>query len=230
MTITAFAHCRRAVLVGPLIITVMAVGVLAGCNTKDLPATPTAGEYVVEPIRLSHQVTFATDKVEMSPAAPDELSAFLDEVDPDRKAEVYLDAKGPLKDERMDVVAAMLSDFGRTPSGTGGAAAGDFGVTVTVADDIVLPASCMNHELWPDPNLPPASCTTALTLVRMVEDPDDLLQGRELGPASGASAAEAAARLYERKAPSAAEVPASAEAGESQPQLPASPPVQDASY
>ncbi len=229
MTITAFERCRRAVSVRPLIISVMAVGVLASCNTKDLPSNPTSDEFVVEPIRLSHQVTFASDAVEMSPAAPEELSAFLDEIDPDRKAEIYLDAGGPLRNERMDAVAAMLSNLGRTPTGTGGAAASDFGVTVTVADNIVLPASCMDHDLWPDPNLPPASCTTALTLVRMVEDPDDLIQGRELGPASSASAAEAAARLLERRPPSAAEVPASAEAGEL-PQLPPSSSAQDASY
>lgn len=214
--------------VGPLIIT-MAVGILAGCTTEDLPTRPTSNEFVVEPIRLSHQVTFATDTMEMSPAAPEELSAFLDEVDPDRKAEIYLDAEGPLRDERLDAVAAMLSNFGRAPTGMGGAAASDFGVTVTVAEDIVLPASCMDHDQWPNPNLPPASCTTALTLVRMIEDPDDLIQGRELGPASSASAAEAAARLLQQKAPSSAEIPASAEAGEQQ-QAPSSPSAQDASF
>jgi hypothetical protein len=211
-----------------MIIAMMAVGGLAACTTKDLPSRPTSGEFVVEPIRLSHQVTFATDTVEMAPAAPDELLAFLDEVDPDRKAEVYLDAGGPLRNERMDAVAAVLSNLGRTPTGTGGAAVSDFGVTVTVADNIVLPASCMDHDLWPDPNLPPASCTTALTLVRMVEDPDDLIQGRELGPASSTSAADAAARLLERRGPSATELPASVEAGEQQ--LPPSSSTQDASY
>ncbi|MGI9493401.1 MAG: hypothetical protein ACR2QF_13465, partial [Geminicoccaceae bacterium] len=69
---------------------------------------------------------------------------------------------------------------------------------------------------------------TALTLVRMVEDPDDLLQGRKLGPASSASAAEAAARLLHRKGTSAAEVPASADAGEQR--LPPSPSAQETSY
>ena len=165
----------------------------------------------------------------MSPGASDSLAAFLDEVDPDGKAEIYLDAAGPFQNDRLDAVADILAAQGRTASGTGGAVASDLGVTVTVADDILLPASCMDHDQWPDPSLPPSSCTTALTLVRMMEDPDDLLRGRELGPASSASAAAAVARHRDSKAASAAgERPASA--GETQQLPPPSSPVQDASY
>lgn len=225
MTI-AFERCRRAVSAGPLAIAVT-LGALAGC-TSDLPSRPSTDQFVVEPVRLSHQVTFASDTVEMAPAAPEELSAFLKDVDPDGKAEIYLDAEGPLRNERLDAVAAALHDLGRSPSGTGGAATSDFGVTVTVADDILLPASCMDHDQWPNPNLPPASCTTALTLVRMVENPDDLLHGRKLGPASGATAADVASRHMQRRAP-ATEVPASVEGRQPQP-LPPSNLPQEASY
>ena len=118
MTITAFECCRRAVPVGPLIIT-MAVGILAGCTTEDLPTRPTSNEFVVEPIRLSHQVTFASETIEMSPAAPEELSAFLDEVDPDRKAEIYLDAEGPLRDERLDAVRRHAEQLRPSPNRDG---------------------------------------------------------------------------------------------------------------
>lgn len=206
------------------------LGVLAGC-TSELP-TKRAGtdQFLVEPIRLTHQVTFASGTSEINPNAPDELAAFLDEVDPDQNAELFLDANGPLSDERLDAVAAMLNHLGRTSSGMGGAASSEIGVTVTLADDILLPASCMDSDQWPSETLPPASCTSGLTLVRMVEDPDDLLRGRKLGPASGAGAAAAAARHLERTAPAAAEeVPAVAEGGP-QPLLPSSPTTQDVSY
>lgn len=222
MTI-AFDIYRRTVSAGSLAIAVALAG-LTGCTTGDLPTRPETEQFLVESVRLTHQITFASDTAEMAPATPDALLAFLGEADPDGKAEIYLDAKGPLKNERLDAVAAVLRDLNRIASGTGGAAATDFGVTVTVADDIVIPASCMDHDQWPNANLPPASCTTALTLVRMVEDPDDLLRGRTLGPASGARAAETAAHHMQRKALTT-EVPANAEG-----QLPPSNQAREASY
>lgn len=207
------------------------LGSLVGC-TSDLPSRPAGTDkFLVESVRLSHQVTFASDTVEMSPAAPEQLATFLNDADPDGKAEIYLDAKGPDSDGRLDAVAAMLDYLGRASSGAGGAIASDIGVTVTVTDDILLPASCMDSDQWPSASLPPSSCTNALTLVRMVEDPDDLLRGRKLGPASGARAAEAASSHMMNRAPAASELPASAtpEAGQ-QPQLPPAPMTQGASY
>lgn len=206
---------------------------LAGC-TSDLP-TRAAGtsEFLVEPVRLSHQVTFASETAEMNPGAPDQLITFLNNVDPDGNADIFLDAQGPFSDDRLDAVAAMLHHLGRSASGSGGATTNDIGVTVTVADDILVPASCMDSDQWPSDSLPPSSCTNALTLVRMVEDPDDLLRGRELGPASGAGAAATAARHLERRKSAAEQLPASASSQQPAEPLPSAPApamTQEASY
>ncbi len=224
MTI-AFKHCYRsyrATLALPLAI----IMGLLGCSTA-LPSRPATDQFLVEPVRFSHQVTFASDTAEMALAAPEELAMFLSEVDPDGKADIYLDAGGSLRDRRLDAVQELLRHLGRAPFGAGGASATDYAVTVTVTDDILLPTSCMDHDQWPDPNLPPSNCTTGLTLVRMVEDPDDVLRGRKLGPASAAVAAQKASDHMLKTRP--AEVPASAE-GQQQQQLPPSTLTRDASY
>lgn len=205
----------------------LGLGVLTGC-AADLPEQSSKDHYLVEPVRVSHQVTFASDTAEMGPGAVEELLDFLSEVDPDERGDIYLDAEGPLSGQRLDVVAGLLQDVGRDPSGTGGAATADFAVTVTISDDVILPAACLDSDDWPHPDLPPASCTNALNLVRMVEDPDDLIRGRELGPASSARAAETALRFMQQRNQATEDVPASVDAG--QELLPSSPATQDASY
>ncbi len=227
MTIV-FERSRRAILAGPAA-AFLSLASLAGCS-PDLPPRPSADHLLVEPVRLSHRVTFPDGTVEPGPEAAEELALFLNDVDPDGRAEIYLDAQGPLRNFRLDAVAGLLDYLGRSSSGAGGVTAADFAVTVTVVDDVFLPASCMDGDQWPHPDLPPASCTHALTLIRMVEDPDDLLQGRELGPALSITAAKAASRYLQRRTRRASDVPANAETPQQQQPLPPSAPTQAASY
>ncbi|MGI9419886.1 MAG: hypothetical protein ACR2RA_18840 [Geminicoccaceae bacterium] len=207
----------------------IAAALLIGC-TADAPSPPGNDRFLVEPIRLTHRVTFAGGQSELAPAAAYELAAFLDEADPDRRADIYLDARGSEKNGRLDVVGAALGQLGRESAGGGGGHGTEHGVTVTVLQDIVLPESCLDSDGWPEPHLPPASCTTALTLVRMVENPDDLLRGREMGPALSSSAASAAARHLQRKAPAPVEERPASVQPETVPQLPPEPLTRDASY
>lgn len=216
---------RRPALV--LAISLAAAG-LMGC-VAEMPSPPGNDRFLVEPIRVSHRVTFAGGAAELGEAEQYQLAAFLDEVDPDLRADIYLDARGPEKNGRIDAVAAALGGFGRESAGTGGGDSTEHGVTVTLLQDVILPESCLNGDDWPHPNLPPASCTQALTLVRMVENQDDLLRGREMGPAQSATAANAALRHLKRRAPAAEERSASSDP-ETTPTLPPSPLTRDASY
>ena len=219
------SRCRRPALFLPVVL--MAVG-LMGC-VAEMPSPPGTDRFLVEPIRLTHRVTFASGADELSPAEQYQLAAFLDETDPDGRADIYLDAQGSEKNGRIDAVAGALGELGRQSAGSGGGEGSEFGVTVTLLQEVVLPEACLNSDGWPDPRLPPASCTQALTLVRMVENPDDLIRGRELGPARAETAANAALRHLQRGAPSAEEQPASVEP-ETTPTLPPSPLTRDASY
>jgi hypothetical protein len=75
-------------------------------------------------------------------------------------------------------------------------------VRVTLRREVMLPVACLNQEQWLASDLPPANCTTGLTLVQMAEDQNDLQRGRPLGPASGAAAAAAVERyLAQREQP-----------------------------
>jgi hypothetical protein len=206
----------------------LAVVGLTGC-AAEMPSPPANNQYVLEPIRLTHQITFASGGAELSPAEGLRLVEFLDEIDPDGEATIYLDARGPGKDQRLDVVASVLGKLGRKTSGGGASDGIEQGVTLTLAQDVILPQACLSSDQWPDPRLPPASCTQALTLVQMVEDQNDLLRGRALGPALSQTAANAAARHLGRSgAGEAEEKPASVEP--TTPKLPPSPLTREASY
>ena len=228
-----FERLRRALLPRPrktssLAVT-LAAAALVGC-TAEAPSPPGNDRFLVEPIRLTHRVTFVRGQSELSPAEAYELAAFLEEADADRRADIYLDARGSEKNGRIDAVGTALGDLGRESAGTGGGEGTEHGVTVTVLQDVVLPEACLDSDGWPEPHLPPASCTTALTLVDMVENPDDLLRGREMGPALSETAASAAARHLQRRAPAPAdELPASVEP-EAAPQLPPARDTLEASY
>ncbi|MEM8951859.1 MAG: hypothetical protein AAGC99_21310 [Pseudomonadota bacterium] len=223
--ISTAARRRRPALF--LSIAFVAVG-LMGC-VAEMPSPPGNDRFLVEPIRLTHRVTFASGADELNPAEQHQLAAFLDETDPDGRADIYLDARGPEKNGRIDAVAGALSEIGRQSAGAGGGEGSEFGVTVTLLQEVVLPEACLNSDGWPDPRLPPASCTQALTLVRMVENQDDLFRGRELSPARAETAANAALRHLQRGAPSVEEQPANVDP-EITPTLPPQPLTRDASY
>ena len=205
----------------------LAASVLLGC-VAEMPSPPGNDRFLVEPIRLTHRVTFARGDSKLGAAEHYELTTFLDQTDPEGRADIYLDARGSVKEGRIDAVAAALGGLGRESGGAGGAEGSEHGVTVTLLQEVILPESCLSSDGWPDPNLPPASCTQALTLVRMVENQDDLLRGRTLGPALSATAARAAARHLERTAP--VDERAASNDPETTPQLPPPPLTRDASY
>ena len=93
-----------------LAMTLAALG-LAGC-VAEMPSPPGNDRFLVEPIRLTHRVTFARGTAELGEAEQYRLAAFLDEADPDQRADIYLDARGDEKNGRIDAVAAALGEFG----------------------------------------------------------------------------------------------------------------------
>lgn len=209
---------------------VLILSAVTAC-TAEMPSPPgTTDRFLVESVRLTHRVTFPSGASALSLAHQYELASFIEETDPEGRASIYLDASGPERIVRIDAVADALGGIGRKSLGSGGSEGTEHGVTVTVLQDVLLPQACLDGDSWPHPDLPPASCTQALTLVQMVEDQNDLLRGRELGPALSSTAANAAARHYNSRAPKPAdERPASADPQEI-PQLPASPLTREASY
>jgi len=216
---------RQSVLA--LSLTLVVAG-LMGC-AAELPPPPAKSQYIIEPVRLTHEVNFSSEGSRLSPAEGLELIEFLDQIDPDGEATIYLDASGPNDGDRVDAVAGVLSKLGRESSGASSSFGSEHGVTVTLAQDVFLPEACLSSDGWPDPRHPPASCTQALTLVQMVEDKNDLLRGRTMGPALSETAANAAARYLDRMEPGVAEEqPAAAEP--TTPRLPPSPFTREASY
>jgi len=191
-------------LVGKNLSLVLILMGLTAC-VAEMPPPPASDSFLVEQVRLTHHVPFTDDGRALGIAERHDLAAFLDAADPDRRGTLYLDARGTATSSRIGTVAAALADLGRVHVGTGDGDVPAHGVTVTLVQDIILPEACLHGDDWPAPHLRPGSCSQALTLVQMVEDPSDLLRGREMGPALSVTAARAAARHLERSGPAPVE-------------------------
>ena len=230
MTFDRFPRVKPSRLLGArsLGLALLASG-LMGC-VAEMPSPPANDRFLVEPIRLTHSVTFVQGESELVEAEQYDLAMFLDDVDPDGRADIYLDASGPDKAERVGAVAATLTALGRQSAGSGGGQGNEHGVTVTLLQDVILPEACLDRDGWPQPHLPPASCTQSLTLVRMVEDQDDLLRGRKMGPALSQTSASAAARYLQKREPAQAEEQPASSDLEAPQQLPPSPLTREANY
>ena len=114
--------------------------------------------------------------------------------------------------------------------GASGSDAPAHGVTVTLLQDVILPEACLSSDGWPASFLPPAGCSQALALVQMVDDPEDLLRGREMGPALSETAARAAARHLERRISASEEERSAGGEFEEIPTLPSAPVNRKAGY
>lgn len=229
MNSRALGHTAPAGLLRTSSLILVIVAGLTGC-VAEAPSPPGSDRFLVEPVRLTHQVTFADGTSALGDGAYSQLITFLDEADPEDRADVYLDAAGPDRNGRLDTVAAALDSLGRVALGTAGIEAAEHGVTVTLLQDVILPEACLSADGWPEPDLPPASCAQALILVDMVEDQDDLLYGRDMGPALSATAARAAARHLERRAPRPVEERPASINPETPSDLPPAPLTQEAGY
>ncbi len=175
-------------------------GSLAACMAPFTPPETHSDRFVREPIELSHQVAFIGPGTQLDQGNFEALASFLAEVDPDRQGAVSLRAAGPQAAARKAAVADSLAQLGVEASDGGAApASAANAVTVTLQREVLLPTACLQDDQWPDQGLAPSGCTTGLTAVEMAEDQRDLIEGRSMGPASGAAAAAAIERYLDRR-------------------------------
>jgi type IV pilus biogenesis protein CpaD/CtpE len=156
-----------------------------------------ANEFQVHQVQLSHQLRFAPGEVRLDAAERQRFGLFLMQSDLAPADAIYVAGGGQLGNARRQHIVDELAGLGLS---TPVAVAEDVGadiVAVIVERSVFLPTSCLGMGIpgRPDELLMPAPrCATDLNLARMVVDQNDLLYGRAMGPADGASAALAIAR------------------------------------
>ena len=162
---------------------------VAGClNTPEAYSIPTATAYQVEDTVYTHAVRFAPNTVAYTPIERSRIGDFVNGVRPEPDDTIVLMASGPLANARMQIVAEDLGAQGVTVAASQEILTGGETVTVTVRREVYLPTACRPAAVQgftPNALMPPLGCATATNLARMVADPQDLIRGRETGPAEG---------------------------------------------
>lgn len=179
-------------LAGPLL--------LAGCGHDRLPVAGPA-EFVEGDVRVDHQLRFAPGSDTLAAADRQRLVRFLAGIDPgaDGAIEISIGPGGSGQAERLTHLQAILTAEGRGSSGRVHAHPHPDVAVLSVEQDVVLPTRCAGAGLW-DSDIAdgteglPIGCTTSMNLEAMIDDREDLVRGRPLGPAAAAPAAEIARR------------------------------------
>ena len=154
----------------------------------------------VVPIEQSHVVSFEEDSVELGGEAQRQLHAFARSHDISTMRKIVLEGGHPESGARQAAVAAALRAAGASAESiTLSETALEPGLLrVTLHGDAILSLDCTKEETDYDGTLP-WGCVNESNLLHMVEDPEDLLEGRSLGPGSAGRAVRAM-QSYQRSA------------------------------
>lgn len=148
-------------------------------------------EFLADPVRVSHDVVFASGATAISPAQSSQIRSFLAQVGVQPGDELVVAGHGPLGFLRADGVQAELAEFGVASRRVDMSTSPRDVVTLSLTRTVYLPTSCIqgNRTLYDRSGgvslLPLPRCSNDLNLARMIADPEDLTTGRELGPAEG---------------------------------------------
>ncbi len=177
---------------------------LASCGgAPDLPPAEMPKAIHVEHVRVQYDAAFATGTADLPPAQAAGLDNFLDRshVRPSDPVYIATAAGDPLAAERAGRVALLLARRGLAAVSIAPPPSGVLPNHVLVLADryVATPPACPD---WSDDpsgshsNVASSNygCATMTDLSLMIDNPRDLVTGRELGPAAGDPAADAVAR------------------------------------
>ena len=148
-------------------------------------------DFLVEPVRVSHDVVFAGGVTDIAPAQASQIDRFVSQLGVNHSDELVVVGHGPLGFLRAEAVQSRLTHMGvasrRVDMGTSPREV----VTLTLTRTVHLPTACVqgNRTIMDRSGgvsiLPLPRCSNDMNLARMIADPDDLTGGRTLGPAEG---------------------------------------------
>lgn len=174
---------------------------LAGCGHDRLPAAGPA-EFVKTDVHLDHQVRFSTGRDSLTAADRQQLARFLAEADPEADGDISISI-GPGNSRRLTYLQDLLMAEGRGWSSRVEPHRGPDIAILSIDHEVLLPTRCAGAGLW-DSDIAdsseglPLGCTTSMNLSAMIDNRDDLLRGRPLGPAAAAPAVDIARHYLSR--------------------------------
>ena len=200
MPVSTRAKLRDAPIL-PLFAAALVCG-LAACAPERLPRP--SPDFVVMSDEQSHRVDFEAGRLDLDEDAQRRLHAFARDNEISTAGEILVTGGEPERAARQAAVTAALRAAG-APAGsitaieTTGAPeteSASTAVVVTLRIETVVPMACLEGgKLYS--GQPPPGCINQLNLMHMVENPRDLLRGRDVGPGSAGRAIQAK-DLYDR--------------------------------
>ena len=181
----------------------LAVAMSAGCTYPNFPfdysvdSSPSMDDYIVETVRVNHDIVFLPGSASLDPIARAGLRSFVSQIGVSAADDVTVVASGPFALARENEIAAELADIGIDSVRMAEGNVGFDQVTVSLTRTNYLPTDCLGggvEFLIPGVTQMPHGCATGLNLARMVADPNDLLIGEPAGPTDGVTAARAVNR------------------------------------
>ncbi len=194
---------RRAGAVLRASLTALAVGLISACTYPYYPyhtdarSAPTMDPYRVDTVRINHDITFLPGSATLDPIAQANLRSFISQVGVTSDDALTIVASGPFALARENAVANTLANMGIRSLSMAEGNVGFDQVTVSVTRTHYLATACLRggvRHFNEGVLTPPPGCANATNLANMVENPSDLLVGREAGPTDGVTAVRAVNR------------------------------------
>ena len=172
---------------------------LAACAPGQLPRP--SPDFVRMYTEQSHTVRFAGEGFDLDEEAQRNLHTFAQDHEIMTVKEIILEGGDPQRKARQTAVLEALRAAGApkgsitetTETTAAETTSGSQAVVVTLRIETVVPLACIERSKVYPGRLPPG-CINQLNLMHMVEDPEDLLRGRNLGSGSAGHAVQARER------------------------------------
>lgn len=188
-----------------LLVPMLLATALAGCaeQTPEIAPVDAGKQITVERVRVQLSPAFAPGSAELPVAETRRLESFLDQarVRPNDRAYVASAAGDPLAAARIAKLGALLMrrGIGLAPVAAPPAGVQPNHLVLMVDRYVATPPACPDWSgspATPHDNTPSSNfgCATMTNLSLMVDNPRDLMVGRELGPAEADPAADAVKR------------------------------------
>lgn len=184
-------------------VAMLAMGLLGACTYPQYPfltdarSAPTMDPYRVDTVRINHDIVFLPGSATLDPIAHANLRSFVSQAGVRSDDAITVVASGPFALARENSVANALANMGIRSLTMAEGNVGFDQVTVSLTRTHYLATACMGGGLEhfnPGVLMRPLGCTVATNMAYMVEDRNDLLQGRPAGPTDGVTAVRAVNR------------------------------------
>jgi pilus biogenesis lipoprotein CpaD len=153
--------------------------------------------YRVDTVRINHDIVFLPGSATLDPIGHANLRSFVSQVGVQPGDAISIVASGPFALVRENAVAGALANMGIESLTLSDGNVGFDQVTVSLTRTHYLPTACLRGgvpHFNPGVITPPPGCAVATNLAAMIENPNDLLVGRETGPVDGVTAVRAVNR------------------------------------